>query len=110
MQRPKEIIEFSDTSICIVWDDDHQSIYLNEELRQSCPCARCNDLKKPVKGKISFKHSIPIKVNHSDIKPRTIESIGHYAIRFKWSDGHETGIYTFEFLRQICTCEECSRK
>jgi DUF971 family protein len=34
--------------------------------------------------------------------------VGRYAIRFHWSDGHSTGIYTFEQLRELCPCPICA--
>ena len=50
------------------------------------------------------------------LKPETINRgvyalsivpIGRYALKFDWSDGHNTGIYTFEHLRGLCRCTEC---
>jgi DUF971 family protein len=51
------------------------------------------------------------KVGHGNI-PSTIERVnvapvGNYALQFRWSDGHETGIYTFEYLRKLCPCSRC---
>jgi len=107
-QRPKEITEFSDTSLLIIWEDGHESLYLYEDLRKLCPCATCNELRKSgSKGKSTFRKTIPIGVQSTHIKPIDIEDIGLYAIRFKWNDRHETGIYTFEFLRELCTCDGC---
>lgn len=106
--EPKEIREFSDTALMITWDDEHESIYLYEDLRQSCPCARCNDIRRSSKdGKLPFKRAIPLEVQSGKIRPEKIKPVGLYAIRFKWNDGHDTGIYSFEFLRKICPCEMC---
>jgi DUF971 family protein len=110
--KPKEISEFSDTALMITWDDGHESIYVYEDLRQSCPCARCNDLRKSSKigreGKLPFKRIIPLGTSQAlKVKPQSIDPVGLYAIRFKWNDGHDTGIYSFEFLRKLCTCERC---
>jgi DUF971 family protein len=33
--------------------------------------------------------------------------VGKYALRFKWNDGHEAGIYSWEYLRNVCLCDEC---
>jgi DUF971 family protein len=41
------------------------------------------------------------------IKILNVEQVGHYAIKIDWSDGHNTGIYSFEHLRKICSCAEC---
>jgi len=105
--KPKEISEFSDTALSILWDDGHQSIYLYEDLRKECPCASCNQIRKSTQEKSSFKRAIPITIDNLEITPRSIEPVGQYAIRFYWSDRHSTGIYTFQFLRELCTCEEC---
>lgn len=103
--KPKEISEFSDTTLLIIWNDGHESLYLYEELRNACPCASCGG--PGGKGKSEFKKTIPIGVKPRNIRPYQIEDIGLYAISFKWNDGHETGIYTFELLRDLCTCDEC---
>ena len=111
--KPKEISEFSDTALLIIWDDGHESIYLYEDLRQSCPCAQCNDIRQSIesgrKGKTPFKRSIPLgtSIQNLLIKPDKIDPVGLYALRFKWNDGHETGIYSFDFLRKLCMCEKC---
>jgi len=92
----------------IIWDDGHESLYLYEDLRRSCPCASCSELKKKgVRSTVSFKKTIPLEDKSTSIKPLDIENIGRYAIRFKWNDRHDTGIYTFDFLRRLCSCEEC---
>ncbi|HSC33969.1 MAG TPA: gamma-butyrobetaine hydroxylase-like domain-containing protein [Thermodesulfobacteriota bacterium] len=106
--KPAEITEFSDTALQIIWDDGHESIYLYEDLRQECPCATCRQLRKTSKnGKLPFKKTIPLRVQSSSIKPLSIEPVGQYAFRFSWNDKHDTGIYTYEFLRELCSCEEC---
>jgi DUF971 family protein len=114
--KPKEIIEFSDRALMIIWEDEHESIYLYEDLRQLCPCSTCNERRKSnesggKKSKMPFKRIIPLEtpLNNLQIKPDRIDPVGLYAIRFKWNDGHETGIYSFEFLRNLCTCENCQR-
>ena len=106
--KPKQISEFSDTTLLIVWNDGHESLYLYEDLRNACPCASCSGSgKSGRKGKSSFKRTIPIGADSTNIRPNEIEDIGLYAIRFKWNDRHETGIYTFDYLRELCTCDEC---
>lgn len=105
---PREITQFSDTAISITWEDGHESIYLYEDLRSHCPCAGCNQQRQSSQGKSSFKGSIPVNVSNPDIKPGRIEPIGQYALRFYWSDRHSAGIYTFAFLRELCSCDQCA--
>jgi ATP-binding protein involved in chromosome partitioning len=51
----------------------------------------------------------PATVPH-DVSPVTIRLVGNYAIRIDWSDGHTTGIYTYELLAAVCPCDACRRK
>jgi len=37
----------------------------------------------------------------------SVSAVGNYALQFNWSDGHKTGIYSFEYLRQLCPCPQC---
>lgn len=39
---------------------------------------------------------------------RSIEHAGSYALQMVWGDGHRTGFYTFEYLRELCECDECN--
>ena len=42
------------------------------------------------------------------VKPHSAEGVGKYAIKFDWNDGHNLGIYSWKWLREICPCNECS--
>jgi DUF971 family protein len=44
-----------------------------------------------------------------DVVPQEIEAVGRYGLKITWSDGHNLGIYTFEYLRTLCECEECKK-
>lgn len=105
---PIDVSEFSDTALMITWGDGHESIYLFEDLREQCPCATCRQLRKNSKsGKQSLKKTIPLRAKAAPIRPLKMEPVGRYAFKFTWNDKHDTGIYTFEFLRNMCTCEQC---
>ena len=107
--KPKGILEFSDTTVMIIWEDGHESLYLYDDLRQECPCATCRQLRSNSKdGKLPFKRKIPLQIKSAKMRPMQIESVGNYAYKFHWNDKHDTGIYTFDFLRNLCACEECS--
>ena len=84
----------------IEWSDGHKGVYPVRYLRQHCPCAACTD---EWTGQLRIKpHDIPILIRLDDI-----ESVGRYALQMKWSDGHDTGIYSYTFLRRICQCDAC---
>ena len=100
----KDITEFSDTTLSISWEDGHESLYLYKDLRSACPCAKCTGHgEKP-----RFKKIIPLSVGGEQVKPESIEHVGNYAVKFFWNDKHDTGIYTFDYLREICPCESCA--
>jgi len=89
--EPTQIIEESDHEISIKWSDDSESHYTASQLRRSCPCAGCVDEwtgKKTLRGE-----SIP-----DDLTFGHISVVGRYALNFHFSDGHDTGIYSFKYL------------
>lgn len=80
----------------ITWDDGHVGDYPRHYLRGYCPCALCQGHG----GKIRF-----VAAAASGLAE--IAAVGNYAIQFRWEDGHETGIYTFGYLRSLCPCPQC---
>ncbi len=91
---PSEIQRVGHEEIRITWEDGKISILPNRQLRLECPCAGCVD-------EHSGKKTLDPKTVPEVIWPATIELVGHYAISIKWSDAHDTGIYTFERLRAM---------
>ena len=88
--------------LSIRWRDGHYSVYTPRYLRLLCPCAGCIDemTGRPILDPRSVPH---------EVYPLQIQYVGRYALRFSWSDGHDTGLYTFEQLRRVCPCEQCGR-
>ncbi|MGB3050715.1 MAG: DUF971 domain-containing protein [Polyangiales bacterium] len=81
----------------IDWADGHRSVYPHELLRGFCPCAHCQG------------HAGPIRfVDGGDLELSDIQSVGNYALRLVWRDGHQTGIYSYRFLRSLCACSSCA--
>jgi DUF971 family protein len=94
----------------IEWKDGHRSHYNFVYLRDACPCALCEDER----GKSGRQPGDPPKAAPAALpmfkaaaKPNSAEPVGKYAIKFNWNDGHELGIYSWHFLREVCPCEEC---
>ncbi len=84
----------------IAWSDGHQGVYPIRYLRLHCPCAACTD---EWTGELKLKpDDVPMLIMLKDIQP-----VGHYALRLLWSDGHDTGLYAFGKLRQMCQCDLC---
>jgi DUF971 family protein len=85
----------------VTWSDGHVGEFDYDYLRGYCPCAACQG---HAVSEIEYK---PPEVS---VHPSRIEPVGNYAVSILWSDSHATGIYRFDFLRQICPCEECSHR
>jgi DUF971 family protein len=95
-------ITSKDGELRIAWSDGHQSRYVWRDLRLSCRCAACVD---------EWTHQSLIKPDTvpAQIKPKVIGSVGNYAMHITWSDGHNTGIYSYDYLREVCDCDECKK-
>jgi DUF971 family protein len=80
----------------IDFEDGHRGVYPHEILRGYCPCAMCQGHQGPIRF-----------VPGGDTELTDLAEVGDYALRLTWADGHSTGIYTFRFLRELCSCAEC---
>jgi DUF971 family protein len=112
-QQPKTIKRLGNDGLQIVWKDGHQSEYTYPYLRRLCPCAECSTIRH--KGQDVHSLFGPDGLGDpdqifvpADIQPTNLELVGRYAIQFTWSDGHSTGIYSFETLREICPGPQCT--
>jgi len=97
--EPVEIGPSADESkLRIEWKDGGVSELVPYELRLLCPCAGCVDEMTGVRT------LTPDRVDRN-VYPTAIHYVGRYALQFVWSDGHSTGIYTYEYLRRIGDAE-----
>jgi DUF971 family protein len=104
---PEHIAISKSKGITIDWKDGHSSRYPLDYLRAQCPCATCTGAHgTPPTTKPS---SSPFQMYKPALKMVDVESVGNYAIRMVWSDGHSTGIYSFDHFRKICPCAECRK-
>jgi DUF971 family protein len=87
----------------IDWNDGHQSVYTWAHLRAHCPCAGCRDERE--KPPDPFRVLKPAEL--TPLAPVSMPRVGRYAYKIVWSDGHDTGIYTLEHLRDLCQCPQC---
>ena len=96
-QRPAEVRRsVEERQVHIAWTDGHVSDYPFAYLRGWCPCAACQG------------HGNEPRYIHADNTDLLkIGVVGNYALSFVWGDGHDTGIYSYRWLRQLCACSEC---
>ena len=78
----------------IRWKDGTVSEYPPRYLRLCCPCAGC--VEEMTGRPLLDPARVPL-----DVYPAKIAYVGEYALAFEWSDGHRTGIYPFDYLREI---------
>lgn len=104
--RPQNItVHRQSETLEIVWADGHRSVYPLAGLRHVCPCAECRG------GHEAMSQPVPRAALHE--RPdktwelRSAFLVGHYALGIAWADGHDSGIYTWTFLRSLCPCAEC---
>jgi DUF971 family protein len=93
----------------IRWRDGHESEYPLDLLRKECPCALCNDQrsKRATPGGLGLAVLSGPVIRAGEIQATEVKPIGRYAINFAWSDGHDSGIYSYDFLRTLCPCPIC---
>jgi DUF971 family protein len=102
----------SGTTMEILWKDGHQSTYTFQYLRDACPCAFCNEERAKSHrqpGEPAAPNAGgPLQMFKPQPRPTEVAQVGNYAIKFTWNDGHEHGIYSWDYLRDWCPCAECS--
>jgi|SRR5271165_7530966 len=94
----------------IEWADGHHSAWPFAWLRHACPCATCVDERqqqgrKPGQPKAKPAELLPMYAPPA--KPASAQGVGRYALQFNWLDGHNSGIYSYDYLRRHCQCSEC---
>ena len=93
--EPREIKHEDDSTLRITWADDCECRYRAAELRRACPCAQC--VNEWTGERMLKPDAIP-----EELEIKDLSIVGRYALNFRWTDGHETGIYSFRYLRELC--------
>jgi DUF971 family protein len=97
--EPREIMQEGDSALRITWADGRVCLYDAPFLRRSCPCAQCVNEWTVVRVLKAEAVSDALLIGDISID-------GRYELNFRWSDGHETGIYSFRLLRELCEQED----
>jgi DUF971 family protein len=103
---PEHIAISKSKGIKIDWKDGHRSEYGLTYLRDKCPCAQCTGAHGTPPREPQSNNS-PFQMFQPALKMLAVEPVGNYAIRINWSDGHSSGIYSYDHFREICPCAEC---
>ena len=86
--------------LSVEWHDGHASTYEGAYLRFICPCAGC-------RGHAPGQVEPPSWEQVKDVRIEDATQVGGYALQFSFSDGHATGIYAYDRLREACPCAAC---
>ena len=100
--EPENVAFSPKGELIIRWPDDHNSVHTAFHLRTNCRCAVCVD--ENTGRKTLNDSSVPL-----DLEMKGVNPVGRYALAIGFSDGHNTGIFTFTRLRALCECEECAK-
>jgi DUF971 family protein len=98
---PLRVTPFPNGELGIVWADGHESFLPGHALRCACACAGCVD-------ELSGQKTLRDETVPADVHVVSFEPVGNYALKIDWSDGHDTGLYTYRLLRSLCPCGACS--
>ena len=99
-ERPRHLDLKQDAGLTVTWDDGSTSFYPIDYLRKMSPSAEMRELRESMAAN-------PLTVlpdsaaSDEPITATSAELVGHYAMRIHFSDGHDTGIYSWDYLRQI---------
>jgi DUF971 family protein len=104
----------SGAGVDITWADNHASHYDFAYLREECPCATCNE-KRDEEHQHKDSVAQPVVISAPALpmfKPKmraqSAAQVGNYAVQISFNDGHNTGIFSYEHLRNICPCPACA--
>jgi len=99
------------TGVEVEWKDGHRSAWTFAWLRAACPCATCVDDREAAglnPGETKSEPAQPLQLFKAPPRPTDVKPVGHYAVSFSWNDGHRSGIYSWDYLRRVCQCSECT--
>jgi DUF971 family protein len=107
--RPETLQRLSQSEIAITWSTGVTKRYTAKRLRDACPCATCREKRRGDASKRESDSRRPLQLpvlSATEAQPLTIERlrpVGNYAYNIAFGDGHDSGIFTLEFLYEIGT-------
>ncbi len=99
--RPLGLGQDGPDVLTVTWSHGHAGRHRVRDLRLQCRCAECVD-------EWTGQRRLDDDRVPADVRPLNIEPVGLYGLQIAWSDGHGTGIYTWETLAECCQCARCS--
>ena len=94
-------LDLKSQRLTVEWHDGHASEFTAALLRFLCPCAAC-------RGHAPGEVVPPTWEQVKDVRILHAGQVGGYALQFAFSDGHDTGLYAYDRLRDACPCAACN--
>jgi len=109
---PVQIKRQEGAGILIRWSDGSSSELSSKVLRTACPCAVCREARgegshnAPLTPQPQKKRTLSIVQNSisEELHLSELWPVGNYALGLRWGDGHDTGLYTYDYLRELTNC------
>jgi DUF971 family protein len=95
---PKKIKLKDKSSLEITWEDESVSSISLKYLRDECPCATCKGETVLLK---TYRPPAKTMITPEMYIVKNIETVGEYAVQITWEDGHNTGIYSWDYLQEL---------
>jgi DUF971 family protein len=97
---PTKLERVGETALRIHWSDGQVREYTIVELREKCPCATCRE-KRSAPPPSPMQLTVLSPAEARPLRIDGMKPVGAYAYSIEFSDGHNTGIFTFEHLREL---------
>lgn len=113
---PVAVKRLGEEGISIVWSDLGEVVLPSQLLRQSCPSATSKAERgdtshdKPIQAKGLSRLKVVETTSDEQIRLLKIWGVGNYALGMRWADGHDSGIYTFEYLHELSAGRSSTEK
>ena len=104
---PKTIKIKDKSFLEILWEDESNSSIGLKYLRDECPCATCKGETVLLK---TYRPPAKTMITPEMFIIKNIETVGEYAIQITWKDGHNTGIYTYDYLQELDKGQSSAKK
>jgi DUF971 family protein len=105
---PRHLDLKRDEGLTVEWQDGRRSFYPIAYLRRMSPSAEQRDLRERMaKNPLTVLPATSAQVK-GPLRAEDAEFVGNYALRIRFSDGHDTGIYSWGYLREIDPGEQTS--
>jgi DUF971 family protein len=106
--QPTTIERRPPNSLVIGWNDGRKRLYTAGELRKACPCATCREKNSADAAQsasaVGLKGALLPVLSVQEARPLIIEHmrpVGNYAYNISFSDGHDSGLFTFDYLLEL---------